>query len=320
MRTLFLMTSLCIIMSCAPQVYLFPDTRAPLKEFTLQGQGADKVLVISVNGLIRHTSREGWLRESPGTLQEVVAHLKQAEKDKHVKAVVLKVDSPGGTTTASDMLYHELVEFKQHTGAKLVAVMMNMATSGGYYISLPADRIVAHPTSITGAVGVIFMRPGVSALMERIGMAVEINKSGKNKDMGSPFRKPSPEEQVIFQEVTDGLAKRFFDLVMQHRHLTPEATTRIATGRIFLAHEALQLGLVDSIGYLSDAIKMAQSLTGLPEDARVVVYRRQEYGNDNLYNSASQGSDGGGALLDLGLPKPLSTGFYYLWPAYLQGP
>lgn len=300
-----------------PKITVFPDATEPLKEHTLQGEGRDKILLIPVKGFISDSSRGFPLSHKPSMVQEIVSQLKKAEKDKAVKAVLLKVDSSGGSVSASDVLYHEIVEYKRRAGTKLVAVLMGTAASGGYYISLPADYIVAHPSTITGSVGVIFIRPKITGLMDKIGLEVEVDKSGRNKDMGSPFRKTTVEEQQIMQHLIDELAGKFIDLVVAHRKLDPAALADVSTARVYLAQEALRLGLVDKVGYVDDAIREAETLGGLPPNAKVVVYRRAEYPDDNLYNVSTSKSDGGKiSLVDLGPAEAvasLHSGFYYLW-------
>ena len=108
--------------------------------------------------------------QRPSQVQEVVSRLRRAEKDEEVKAVLLEINSPGGSITASDILYHEIMDFKERTGARVVAALMDVAASGGYYIALPADRIIAHPTTITGSVGVILVQPKVTGLMDKLGL------------------------------------------------------------------------------------------------------------------------------------------------------
>ena len=310
-------TALLVSGCAAPRIKLFPDATDPLREFTLQGTEKGKVLVISIRGIISDAPSKGFPRARPSMVQEIVSQLRLAEKDEEVRAVLLKIDSAGGSTTASDLLYHEIMAFKKRTGARVVVAMMDVAASGGYYVSLSADFILAHPTTVTGSIGVIFMQPKVTGLMGKIGLNMEVSKFGKNKDMGSPFRQTTEEEQKILQGLTDELGGRFVSLVAKHRKIDQRTLADISTARVYLAREALQLGLVDKIGYLSDALLQAKKLSGLPKDAKVVVYRRTEYPDDNLYNtSTTQYSGRGLSLIDLGLPDSITflrTGFYYLW-------
>ncbi|MCU0563742.1 MAG: signal peptide peptidase SppA [Desulfobacterales bacterium] len=321
MRTcivLILIAAAVALGGCAgPQIKLFSSQADPLQEFTLEGKGEHKVLVVPVRGVISDSPQEGLLRTRPSAVQETVSHLRKAERDPAVKAVVLQLDSPGGSVTGSDMLYHEIARFKERTGRKVVAVMMDVAASGGYYVALPADRILAHPTTVTGSVGVIFVRPKVAGLLEKIGAGVEVSKSGTLKDLGSPFRATTADEAAIFQEMTDRLARRFLDLVRTHRGLGPTELETVASARIFLADEAQALKLVDAVGYMPDALAAARGLAGLAEDARVVVYRRTEYPDDNVYNPVTsyEGSRPV-ALVETGLSgliPALAPGFYYLW-------
>ena len=210
-----------------------------------------KVLIIPIRGMILDIPRKRFLHSRPSMVQEIVSQLKLAEKDKEVRAVLFKIHSRGGSATASDVIYHEIVAFKKRTGAKVVVAMMDVAASGGYYVSLPADFILAHPTTLTGSIGVIFMRPTVTGLMAKIGLDIQVDKSGKNKDMGSPFRQSTEEEQRILQGLTDELGERFVSLVAKHRKIDQEALANISTARVYLGKQALQLGLVDKIGYIT---------------------------------------------------------------------
>lgn len=306
-----------------PRIRLFPSAADPLREFTLEGDAKGKVLVIHVRGTISDAPRRQIVTTRPSMVQEVVAQLRKAEKDSEIKAVLLKINSPGGSATASDILYSEIVEFKQKTRAKVVVAMMDVAASGGYYISLPADYILAHPTSITGSVGVLFLRPDVAGLMAKIGVGVEVSKTGKNKDMGSPFRQATDEEKRILQNMIDQLGERFLELIAEHRRINPQSLKEIATARIFLADDALKLGMVDRVGYISEAIRVAKKLAELPENAKVIVYRRTEFPDDNLYNTSTSQYEGRGpSILSLDLPASLTSyqaGFYYLWQPGVMG-
>ena len=319
LSTILVIACLLTLPGCIkPKITLFPDPATEsLKESVLEGEGRSKVAVIGINGFISDTPKGPPLQSRLNMLQDVTAQLKMAEEDDEVKAVILKVDSPGGSITASDALYHEIMDHRKRTGHKVVAVMMDVAASGGYYVALSADEILAHPTTITGSIGVIFVRPKIEGLMGKIGLNVEVNKSGKNKDMGSPFRQTSEDEERILQGLIDQMGQRFLNLVAIHRKMDANALLEIADARIYLADEALKLGLIDRIGYLSDAVSRAKKVAGLPEDAKVVAYRRAEYPDDNIYNPASSRTGesgislGGMNLPDYLLPPP--SGFYYLW-------
>jgi len=319
-----LILAACIILGIAlvstgcvsPRVNLFSRAPEPFREQVLSGTGPDKILMIPVSGIISDHPQRDIFATRPGMVQDIVAQLDLAAKDTDIKAVLLKIDSPGGTVTASDILYHEIMAFKEKTGDKVVAMMMNVAASGGYYIALPADYIMAHPTTVTGSVGVIFMRPQVVGLMDKIGVGLAVNTSGKNKDMGSPFRPTTEAEKKLFQGLTDALGKRFISLVEERRHLNADQLAEVSTARIFLASDAMSHGLVDRIGYIDDAVKKAAQLAGLPEEARVVVYRRTQWPDDNLYNSQQMIHGGQPALIDLGLPASITghiSGFCYIW-------
>lgn len=304
-----------------PKIALFTDSSFPLKEFTLEGSGEDKVLLIPVEGIISDSPKKGLVRSTPGMLELVVSQLRKAEKDKQIKAILLKINSPGGTITASDILYHEILSFKERTGAIIVVSMMDTAASGGYYIALPADLIMAHPTTITGSVGVIFMHPKLIGLMDKIGVGMDISKFGANKDMGSPFREYSEEEQILLQQTVDDMGKRFIGLVEKHRNPHPSALKEISSARLFLAEEAVRVGLVDKTGYLSDAVRESKMLAGISPDAKVVVYRRTNFSEDNMYNVGGVASEGlHMSVINIDLPEifGLGTGFYYLWPVAIS--
>ncbi|MBE0557001.1 MAG: S49 family peptidase, partial [Proteobacteria bacterium] len=198
MRFITVMIVLLLVTACSfPRIRLFGDAPDPLREYTLEGSGSERILLISVQGTISDMPQKGLVRSAPSMVQQIAAQLQKAEKDDRIKAVLFKINSPGGTIVASDVLYHEISSYRDKTGAKIVASMMDVAASGAYYLSLPADMIMAHPNTITGSVGVIFLRPRVHGLMDKIGLGVDVIKFGKNKDMGSPFRDSTEEEQNI---------------------------------------------------------------------------------------------------------------------------
>jgi len=313
--------SLCLLSCLAlagcmqANLSLFGDPGAPYREQTLSGEGRDKILLLSIDGLISEHPREGLLRMRPSTVQEVAAQLRLARKDKDIKALLLKIDSPGGTVTASDVIYHEIMTYKKDTGVKVVAELMGLGASGGYYVALPADRIAAHPTSITGSVGVIFLMPRVAGLMDKIGVDVDVSKSGAHKDMGSPFRPATEQEKKLTDAMVKAQAARFLDLVQEHRKLKPEALAEVATARVFTADQALRIRLVDSVGYMEDAVAAAAELAGLPKDARVVAYRRNPGPDASWYQPGVEDVGARPALVNVDVPglAQLRAGMYAVW-------
>ncbi len=313
---------LVILFTCGcmgPEIKLFTDASDPLREFTVSGKGREKVLVISVDGMISDKQEKGMIRVRPSMVQEIVAQLNKAEQDDRIKAVILKINTPGGTVTASDILYNEILGLKSRTGKKIIAVFMDMAASGGYYIALPADRIIAHPTTLTGSIGVIFIRPDLTGLMKKIGVTVDVSESGKNKSMGLPFVECTKEEKEILQDLIDKMGQRFIDKVEKHRKLSKKELNEIALARIYLAEEALDKKLVDRIGYLGETVAEAFRIAALPRDTRVVVYRRTAFSNDNLYNPLTSSYHGDKiSLIGSGFQELLDVnqaGFYYVWPS-----
>ena len=308
---------LLLLPGCAPKIKIFAAQNTdPLKEFTVKGKGDGKLALIHLTGFLMDQPRQGVLRPTPSQVQELVSALDLAAADSEVKGVVLGINSPGGTTTASDILYHEIKDFKQRTDKKVVVAMFDVAASGGYYAALPADWILAHPTTITGSVGVIFMRPKLHGLFDKIGVDVEVSKSGVDKDMGSPFRPTTPEETALFQGIIDDYAARFHSLVAENRQLSPEAMETVKTARVFTANQAKALGLIDQVGYVQDAFAKARELCGLPTDSKIITYRRDTYPNDNPYNSLTTAEPGKFNMLgvDASFILPPRAGFYYVWP------
>jgi len=307
----------------APEIKILGYPPDPLQEIVLEGTAEDKVLLVPIRGVIDTEMAEDPLRTKPGLLQETVSQLRLAEADPRVKAVVLLIDSPGGTVAASEILHHELAALAERGGKRLVACQLGVAASGGYYASAAAELIVAHPGTVTGSVGTIFIRPKVHGLMDKLGLAAEVTASGEHKDMLSPFRPTTPEEEAQVAAMIADMNARFLEVVAKSRGLSPEAVQQVAKGGIFSAPQALALGLVDQVGFVDDAIDAARTLAGLPAEARVVAYRRSYQPDDNAYNLAtSSGGSGLPVLADLGLAGYLDSprpGFHHLWLAGAMG-
>ena len=312
---LAVLTTGCSVLS----IDLSPRIR-PLQEETVEGSGDDKILLMDVSGFLSDESTSSLLNiTAPPArvplLVRVREELKKAQDDPKVKALVLRINTPGGTVTASDVIFRELQLFKQEKKIPIVAVMMDVAASGGYYVALAADTIVAHPTTVTGSIGVIMLSFNAEGLMQKLGVAATAIKSAERKDMGSPFRALTAEERAIFQSVIDELYRQFVAKVVERRKL-PEATARgLGDGRVYTAEQALGHRLVDRIGYMPDAVDIARRAAGV-DKARVIVYHRPRQYRATYYAEAQQTEGGfatGSAMSALGAMVGPGPKFLYLW-------
>ena len=290
--------------------------RRPLEETTVEGRGRAKVLLIDISNVITDTpsKRAFGLVEEESTIERVESELKRADDDKRIKAIVLRINSPGGGVTASDVLYSDLVRFKRKHDVPVVAALGDLAASGGYYVACAADRIVAHPTTVTGSIGVILMNLNLEGLLAKVGVRNETFKAGEHKDLLSPFRGATPEERRIVQTILDSLHARFVSVVRENRPRLDEArVAELTDGRIFDASQALAAGLVDEIGDLPAAIAAAEEAAGVTE-ARVVMYHRSDETRENIYSAAFGLPAQVNILpLDLGAVAGGGARFMYLW-------
>jgi protease IV len=304
---LFVLLLLLASASCTLIKISMTEEVQPLTEQVIGGEGRDKILLIDLEGFISNEDAESVLGVSkqPGLIARVREELDRARTDRRVKAIVLRINSPGGGVTASDVLYHELEKFKRETGIKILAHIMDVGTSGAYYAALAANRITAQPTSVTGSIGVIMFRLDATGLMQKIGLQSTEISSGDRKGMGSPFRAMTPEEKAIFQNLIDTLDGQFVNIVAKERKLPLESVRKLADGRIYSSQEALALGLIDGIGYLDDAFVQARKLANL-EHASIVTYRRPGEYRANLYSMNFINIDTNGFLVP-------GTRFLYVW-------
>ncbi len=250
-----------------------------VQEVTLVDAPVDhKVVLIAIDGEITDEADAGFFGTTEGTTAQVKDVLDLARRDSDVKAIILRINSPGGGVTASDVVHREIVKWKRETRKPVVALLMDVAASGGYYIAVAADRIVAHPTSTTGSIGVIALLPNVSGLADKIGVKVHAVKSGDRKDMGNPFRPITDDDLKTFQSLIDQSYNRFLDVILEGRKgLGREALRKVADGRVMTAADARAAKLVDEIGYFDEALLAARRLANIP-DARVVTFERKGLG------------------------------------------
>jgi protease-4 len=319
---LFTILSALPISGCITVSIPFGGGREPLIETVVEGEQGPKILLLQFDGILSENDESGpfGLARRESIVARVREELSAASKDDQVRAVVLRINSPGGTVTASDVLYHELRHFHEQTRRPIVAQMMGVAASGGYYIAMAADEVRAHPTTITGSIGVLFAGLNFAGLLDRLGVADQTLVAGARKDTGSPLRAMKPEERAQLQGVLDELHARFREVVAAGRPaLSAADIERLADGRIYTAGQAKSAGLVDEIGYLPDAIHSAARHAGL-EKWRVITYDRPSRVRENLYSSSVVGAPvaTGSAVLKLELPDELrpafsAPGFLYLW-------
>jgi protease IV len=304
-----------LLLAAACSVNLDILGQPELKEVVLvKSPAKEKILVIDVQGMISGLSRENPFSRDGDIISQVYARLQRAAQDRQVKGVILKLDTPGGDVTSSDILYREILRFKKTTGLPVVGLMMGVAASGGYYVASACDTVVAHASTITGSIGVISVFPSVAGLFSMVGVNIRVIKSGALKDAGSPFRGMSPEEQKVFQGIINEMYEDFLRVVYEKRKssLSMEELRRLADGRVYTGQQALQLKLIDAVGYFDDALAATISLAGL-RAARVIGYTHYPKTQNNPYAIATGVS---GLFEKKGIEDALPrvrTGFYYLW-------
>ncbi len=198
--------------------------------------------------------------------ESAVGEIKSFAKESNIKALILRINSPGGAVAPSQEIYSAILDFKKG-GKPVIASLGTVAASGGYYIAAAADTIVANQGTITGSIGVIFEFPDASALLRKVGVNLEVVKSGKYKDAGALHRKITPDERLLFQGVIDDTWGQFVEAVVVSRGLRRDSVLAIADGRVMTGRQALGLGLVDIIGSYEDAKCIAKERVGLPADA-----------------------------------------------------
>jgi len=295
--------------------------RGPVRfvEETLEGEGDNKILLLSIRGIITEAPSRRMLWTRPGLVETFRDMLRQARGDDHVRAVLLYVDSPGGGITASDVLYRRIRDFREEREVPVVGLLGDVAASGGYYVASACDYLVAHPTTVTGSIGVIMPLVGIQQLLSKIGVEARPIKSGEMKDMGSPFRGLTEEEQKILQDIVDRFHRRFVDVVyegMKRRgvEIGRDRLEQYCDGRVFTGEEAKTLGFVDEVGYLEDAVRIARERAGLgDEEARVVTYRSRVGLLDLILASRGCGEGASVTIRLDGLGGSEAPRFLYLW-------
>ena len=302
-------------------ISLAPEIK-PLQERVIEGEGKYKILLIDLDGMI--SSKEETdilgLKTMPSKVAFFREALRKAEADPDIAGVLLRINSPGGTVAASDMIYHEIMTFRQKRRIPVNAYITEVGTSGGYYVASASDRIIASPTAITGSIGAVAMKLNMEGLFSKIGVSEETYRSGPKKDFWSPFRPTTPEEKKMLQDIIDRIYTRFLEVVYANRQkvLTEPEVKTLADGRIFTAGEAFGVKLIDQVSYLDEAVDTMKKALNI-EQARVVTYIRPKTFKSNIYSESSGMPLVGPQVINLisinAGELPLSSGvqFMYLW-------
>ena len=300
----------CALIKVSPQIESFEEIVVE------EGSAVEKILLIDIDGPISNRPKKTLVgfRSDTGMVDRIREILKKAEKDKNIKGILLRVNSPGGTVTSSDIIYHEIKSFKERFKVKVYVSVIDVAASGGYYVALAGDSIMVHPTSLVGSIGVLALKLNLEGLMNKVGVEWEVVKSSKKKDFMSPFRPLTKEERVLFQETIDRYYDRFVDLVVLNRDgLDVKEVRALADGRVYNARQALNNHLVDSIGYLKDLVELAKKELDQP-DLKVVTYSRPREYKSNYYSSMGSTPKISLINLDLGFDwNQISPQFLFLW-------
>lgn len=294
---------------------LSPESK-PYTETVVKAGSDKKIALIDISGGITdHAPSAPLFGQAPESMMKrVLDQLRLARADSDVAAVILKIDSPGGTVTASDILHREITKFKKETGKVVVACLMDTAASGGYYVAVAADKIVAHPTTVTGSIGVIMQTFNLEGLLKKIGVEVTPIKSAAKKDIGSPFRGSTAAEKEVLQAIIDEMYLTFLEKVREGRPGIKGTTLKeMADGRVFTGAVAKKAGFVDEIGYVEDSFKITADLIGTTNPA-VVRYHRENERASGIYAKSAQGKQTPLVNVDFGsILEPLRPGFYYYW-------
>jgi protease-4 len=318
---------------CSPKIEValggFPERDlAPSVVLADPGAGAAKVAMIDVRGLIVDAHKPNIMGPNVNPVDRFMIHLAMAEQDPSVRAVIVRINSPGGTVTGSDIMYQELRRFAMATKKPVVASMGEIAASGGYYLALASDHLIAEPTSITGSIGVIMPTFNFSEGLDKIGIKSRSVKSGRNKDMANPFEPMREGHFDVLQTIVDGYAARFRGMVRERRQIEDSRFEEATDGRVFSGEQALELGLIDEVGGVREAFAAAKRLAGL-RAASLVKFSdkddpaRSAYALAQVPTPGSNPSTGVSLRMDFhaplaGIPAEETSGMFYLWMPALE--
>lgn len=299
-RTHWWLIPVSLMVGCLPWVILFFVFIAAIIGGLANVERGGNVALIRVSGVITggESDHSPFGSSSTGS-EDLIADLEKARKNKDVKAIVLRINSPGGSAAGSEEVYNEIVRI-QKSGKPIYTSMGDVAASGGYYIASACDKIYADANTLTGSIGVIFQTSDLSGLFKKIGINPETIKSGKFKDIGSPNRPITPAERELLQGMIMDIYNNFTKAVADGRKIPIDDVKKIADGRIFTGGQALNAKLIDKIGGLHETIKQAAVAGGISGEPKVV-----EYGGKGFLGSILSGSDNSSSQIDKAVSKEI---------------
>ncbi len=309
-------------LSCAPITFHLnvgqTDGELEASEALNDAKGEDtKVVLIDLRGMIADNRAPRLLGDGPNPVDSVLARLALAETDDDIAGVILRINSPGGTVTASHIIHREILRFRERTGKPVIASLGEVAASGGYYVALACDEIVSEPTTITGSIGVIIPTINISEGLSKIGVHSRAIKSGANKDLANPLEPVREEHMDVLQKMVDEMYDRFVALVEERRPgLSIASRNEALDGRVMTGARAQEIGLVDRLGGVRDCHDLVLEKTGI-ERAALIKYHTRGAVTRTPYAATElpipQAADR--PLIDLGLDRlSLEPGLaYYVW-------
>lgn len=256
-----LITAFLILGSICTAFFVLVIAMSYFSEGYTYGLGGDKIGIVKI---------EGTILESESTIEKIVRY----RKNENVKALILRINSPGGVVAPPQEIYQEIRKTSQEK--PVVVSVESIAASGGYYIACAADMIVANPGTLVGSIGVMIPVENIEELLQKVGLKSKIIKSGKYKDMGSMTRPMTAEEEAILQELIDDSYNQFVDAVAEGRGMKREEVLKIADGRVFTGAQAMKLGLIDKLGNLQDAIEIAAGMVGIEGEPNVIYPKKEK--------------------------------------------
>lgn len=317
-RIMMIAVAMFCVTACGPMTFTIGSSPRGIKSSIVEKDErstSDRIAIVNVSGMIMNARSSSFLSAGEHPVSLLHEQLEAAANDRKVKAIILRLNTPGGTVTASDAMYRELLRFKKRSNKPVVALMMDVAASGGYYLACGADHIVAYPSTITGSIGVIMQTMSFKPLMDKVGVSADAITSGPNKDVGSPFNTMSNEHRKILKGLVDDFYKRFTGIVRESRKGIPaDKFDMVTDGRIFSGEQAVKLGVVDELGDVYDAWSKAKSLAGV-SNAHLVTYHRPASQPASPYSKAQASPTQQINFAQFNFPDSFGdrVGFYYLW-------